>query len=66
MLTVGFQTHSSDVRISVLHVEPNDWKLNIKNLTHRDAGTYKCQLSDQPTHVKIVNLKIVGKCFKIR
>ncbi|XP_040566960.1 neurotrimin isoform X2 [Lepeophtheirus salmonis] len=59
LLTIGRYTYTSDLRFKAIHKElSEDYLLQIKPTTKRDAGKYECQISSTPPHSHIVNLEI--------
>ena len=61
LLTIGRLTYTSDLRFRAIHkMYSQDWMLEIKPTTHRDSGTYECQISTTPPTSHIVALKIAG------
>ena len=62
LLTVGRYTYTSDQRFSAHHVPMTHfWQLRIRELNHRDAGKYECQVSTTPPRGHQMYLKVVGK-----
>lgn len=60
LLTVGRYTYTSDQRFQALHADhSDDWTLQIKYPTKRDAGYYECQVNTEPKISMFVNLNVV-------
>ena len=51
LLTVGFQTYSSDARYSLDFQHPNNYRLRVSRVQLRDRGFYHCQLATHPPQV---------------
>ena len=61
LLTLGRLTYTSDLRFKAIHkMFSEDYLLQIKPVTHRDAGKYQCQISTTPPTSHIVNLAVAG------
>ncbi len=46
ILTNGHTLFTSDRRFSIVHeAKTDDWILRIRNVQHRDAGNYECQVT---------------------
>ncbi|KAL2730178.1 lachesin-like isoform X1 [Vespula maculifrons] len=61
LLTIGLDTYASDSRFSLEFEGPNDWRLQLKSATERDAGLYECQVSVHPPLIRTVHLSVSGK-----
>ncbi|XP_070507265.1 uncharacterized protein [Chironomus tepperi] len=65
ILTTGTSTYTSDQRFQVLRsFDANNWTLQIKYPTFRDAGNYECQINTEPKislsySLNVVELKAV-------
>jgi hypothetical protein len=61
-LAIGRLTYTSDLRFKAIHkMFSEDYLLQIKPVTHRDAGRYECQISTTPPTSHIVQLTVAGK-----
>nr|KAF7425382.1 hypothetical protein H0235_007820 [Vespula pensylvanica] len=58
LLTIGLDTYASDSRFSLEFEGPNDWRLQLKSATERDAGLYECQVSVHPPLIRTVHLSV--------
>ncbi|XP_076067708.1 zwei Ig domain protein zig-8-like [Oratosquilla oratoria] len=59
ILTAGILTYSADERFRVLHPDnSDDWTLEIKFATARDAGVYECQVNSDPKISRPVVLNV--------
>ena len=57
VLTSGSFMFSTSQRLSLLHDEGSpDFNLQISEVTHEDAGEYRCQLNTRPTQSVLVTL----------
>ncbi|KAL2712301.1 lachesin-like isoform X1, partial [Vespula squamosa] len=61
LLTIGLDTYASDSRFSLEFEGPNDWRLQLKSATERDAGLYECQVSVHPPLIRTVHLSVSGE-----
>jgi len=61
LLTIGRLTYTSDLRFRAIHkVFSEDYLLQIKPVTSRDAGVYECQISTTPPTSHLVVLSVAG------
>ena len=61
LLTIGRLTYTSDYRFKAIHkLYSEDYLLQIKELKHRDAGQYECQISTTPPTSHIITLAVAG------
>ncbi|TRY67597.1 hypothetical protein TCAL_05961 [Tigriopus californicus] len=59
LLTIGRLTYTSDLRFKAIHkMFSEDYLLQIKPVTHRDAGQYQCQISTTPPTSHTVTLSV--------
>ena len=65
LLTVGFQTYSSDTRFSLDFQHPNNYRLRVSRVRLEDAGFYHCQLATHPPQVVWTFLSIARPHFRI-
>ena len=65
LLTVGFQTYSSDARFSLDFQHPNNYRLRVSRVRVEDKGFYHCQLATHPPQVVWTYLDIVRPYFMI-
>ena len=65
LLTVGFQTYSSDARFSLDFQHPNNYRLRVSRVKVEDKGFYHCQLATHPPQVVWTYLDIVRPYFRI-
>ena len=65
LLTVGFQTYSSDTRFSLDFQHPNNYRLRVSRVRLEDKGFYHCQLATHPPQVVWTYLDIVRPYFRI-
>merc|ERR1719295_1543119 len=62
LLTVGSERLTTDGRMNVVHDEGGDvWVLTIQNTTHRDSGTYKCQVNTNPPMQSFHKLTVLSQ-----
>ncbi|CAL4087789.1 unnamed protein product, partial [Meganyctiphanes norvegica] len=59
LITFGFQNYHNDDRFSLTYEQPNDWRLRIRYVQHRDEGTYECQVSSHPPIIRTIHLHVV-------
>ena len=65
LLTVGSERLTTDGRMNVVHDEGGDvWVLTIQNTTHRDSGTYKCQVEKNFKYFFFI-LEFFALCFSV-
>ena len=65
LLTVGFQTYSSDTRFSLDFQHPNNYRLRVSRVKLEDKGFYHCQLATHPPQLVWTYLDIVRPYFRI-
>ena len=65
LLTVGFQTYSSDDRFSLDFQHPNNYRLRISRVKMSDRGYYHCQLATHPPQLVWTYLELVRPTFRI-
>ena len=65
LLTVGFQTYSSDDRFSLDFQHPNNYRLRVSRVKMSDRGYYHCQLATHPPQLVWTYLEIVRPTFRI-
>lgn len=58
LLTVGLTTWTGDERIKADFKYPNNWRLNISDITKPDKGLYICQISTHPVKTLHVILNV--------
>ena len=65
LLTVGFQTYSSDTRFSLDFQHPNNYRLRVSRVKVEDKGFYHCQLATHPPQLVWTYLDIARPYFRI-
>jgi hypothetical protein len=65
-LTLDDRRITDDARYFVERPFSQEWNLNIMNVTHQDAGQYRCQVNTVPVTSKTVNLAVLGKIISIK
>ena len=65
LLTVGLTTWTGDERIKADFKYPNNWRLNISDITKADKGLYICQISTHPVKTLHVILNVQGNSLRI-
>ncbi|XP_060592168.1 opioid-binding protein/cell adhesion molecule homolog [Ruditapes philippinarum] len=58
-LTLDDRSITDDARYLVERPFSQEWNLNIMNVTHQDAGQYRCQVNTVPVTSKTVNLAVL-------
>ncbi|XP_034244975.1 uncharacterized protein LOC117647361 [Thrips palmi] len=60
LLTVARGGYAQDDRFQVVHDQhPEDWTMQLKFVTDRDAGRYECQVSTHPPVSNFIHLRVV-------
>ncbi|XP_042219418.1 uncharacterized protein LOC121864463 [Homarus americanus] len=65
LITFGFQTYHNDDRFALIYEQPDDWRLRIRYVQHRDEGTYQCQVATHPPLIRTIHLQVVEAALQI-
>lgn len=64
-LTIGELTYVADDRFKLHHIpDKGEWNLFIKNIQHKDAGMYECQISTKEKYIrKLIQVNVIDRQF---